>query len=186
MTVIMASTMSPKSANPARRATKPRLERDRPPELGDPSEDGEEAARMETSGVREVERTGVKTRSVKRPEELPGPVIDKEPGQHDPSGDECEVHGQRRWTAWRTRCAATSREGEFEEATSPFCHGARWFATSRSGWSLVAPGASRRVPVEWVPVESVPVDVVHLVAFHEALLSFPQEGYERNRHPDFR
>ena len=51
MTVIIAITMSPNKASPARRATEAESERDRTAELDDAAEDGEEAARLETGDV---------------------------------------------------------------------------------------------------------------------------------------
>ena len=61
----------------------PDYERERPSELNDSSKDSEELSGMKVSGRREEDRRAVDARTVEQSEELSGPVIREDPGEHD-------------------------------------------------------------------------------------------------------
>ena len=73
--------MSPNRASPARREAETEGHCDSAAEFDHATEDGEQPARMEVGGLREVQSGPMDARTVERAEELPGPVVDEDPGR---------------------------------------------------------------------------------------------------------
>ena len=81
VTVTMAMTMSPTSADAAKRPRMPTPDRDPAEELDDPAQHGEEGARPEVSDVGEEHGVAVDPGLPERSKEGSGSVIDEDPGQ---------------------------------------------------------------------------------------------------------